>query len=288
MALLAGARCPFRAKNRFKFVFVVSLPASRGNAIAVWRMQVAAAFGRASKSARQQERKLKLAAPFRILNAPAVLKWFKFVIAILLLPVCAGAAAALWRVLCASGGADTVWVPLLAGAASWLVIYLLLPKPMWIYIFGHELTHALWAWLFGGQLKKLKVSSSGGHVVLSKSNFLIALAPYFFPLYAALVIAGFSLGRLLWHWQDNSVWFPLLVGAAYAFHVTLTLHVLKTRQSDITSQGWLFSAVIIFLGNACVLLLGLPLLTAKVGLLDALGWWLEGTRRVLLWLQFWS
>ncbi|MEI9960181.1 MAG: hypothetical protein WDM76_03325 [Limisphaerales bacterium] len=81
-------------------------------------------------------------------------KWIKLIIAILLLPVCAGAAMALWRVLAASGGADTVWVPLLAGAACWGVIFLLLPKPMWIYVFGHELTHALWTWLFGGKVKK--------------------------------------------------------------------------------------------------------------------------------------
>jgi hypothetical protein len=47
----------------------------------------------------------------------------------------------------------------------------------------------------------------------------------------------------------------------------------------------LFSAVIIFLGNVCVLLLGVPLLTMKVGLLDELGWWLAGTGQVLLWLQ---
>ena len=216
-----------------------------------------------------------------------MLKWIKFAIAILLLPVCAGAAMALWRVLCASGGVDVVWVPLLAGAACWLVIFLLLPKPMWIYVFGHELTHALWAWLFGGELKKLKVSSSGGHVVVSKSNFLIVLAPYFFPLYVALVVAGFSLGRLIWDWRSYLVWFHLLIGAAYAFHVTLTWHVLKTRQSDITSQGWLFSAVIIFLGNVCVLLFGVPLLTTKVGLLNALGWWLEGAGQVLHWLQRW-
>jgi len=224
---------------------------------------------------------------FRILNSGRVLKWFKFVIAILLLPVCAGAAIALWQVLCASGSADVVWVPLLAGVACWLVIFLLLPKPMWIYVFGHELTHALWAWLFGAQLKKLKVSSGGGHVVVSKSNFLIALAPYFFPLYVVLVVVLFSIGRLIWDWRSYLVWFHLLIGAAYAFHVTLTWHVLKTRQSDITSQGWLFSAVIIFLGNVCVLLFGVPLLTTKVGLLNALGWWLEGTGRVLLGLQKW-
>ena len=224
---------------------------------------------------------------FRILNSGRVLKWFKFVIAILLLPVCAGAAIALWQVLCASGGADTTWVPLLAGVACWVVIFLLLPKPMWIYVFSHELTHALWAWLFGGQLKKLKVSSGGGHVVVSKSNFLIALAPYFFPLYVVLVVVLFSIGRLIWDWRSYLVWFHLLVGAAYAFHVTLTWHVLKTRQSDITSQGWLFSAVIIIFGNVCVLLLGVPLLTTKVGLLNALGWLLEDTGFILLWLQKW-
>jgi hypothetical protein len=225
-----------------------------------------------------------LASEFRILNSGGVPKWIKFIIAILLLPVCAGAARALWLVLCASGGADVVWVPLLAGAACWVVIFLLLPKPMWIYVFGHELTHALWAWLFGGQVKKLKVSSAGGHVVVSKSNFLIVLAPYFFPLYTALVFAVFAIGHLFWDWWNYLVWFHLLVGATYAFHVTLTWHVLKTRQSDITSQGWLFSAVILFLGNAGVLLLGLPFLTAKVGVLNALGWWLESTGQICHWL----
>jgi hypothetical protein len=49
----------------------------------------------------------------------------------------------------------------------------------------------------------------------------------------------------------------------------------------------LFSAVIIFLGNVCVLLFGVPLLTAKAGLLNALGSWLEATGQVLLWLQKW-
>lgn len=210
-------------------------------------------------------------------------KWIKFLLALLLLPVCAGAGRALWLVLRASYGADTVWIPLLAGAACWIVIFLLLPKPMWIYVLGHELTHALWAWLFGGEVKKMKVTSAGGHVVISKTNFLITLAPYFFPLYVVLVIGGFALGRWLWGWP--LVYFHLVIGAAYAFHVTLTVHVLQTSQSDITSQGYLFSAVVIFLGNVCVLLLGLPLLTARVGILNSLGWWLESTGMILHWLQ---
>jgi len=201
--------------------------------------------------------------------------------------VCAGAAMALGRVLRASYGADTVWVPFLAGAACWLVIFLLLPRPMWIYVFGHELTHALWAWLFGGRVKKMKVTSEGGHVVVSKTNFLIVLAPYFFPLYAVLVILVFAIGHWIWDWRGYLVWFHLAVGAAYAFHVTLTWQALKTRQTDITSQGYLFSAVIIFLGNVSVLLFGVPLLTAKVSLLNALGWWLGGTGEIFNQLARW-
>jgi hypothetical protein len=212
-------------------------------------------------------------------------KWVKLIIAIALLPVCAGAARALWLVLRAGYASDTVWVPLLAGAACWVVIFLSLPKPMWIYVFGHELTHALWAWLFGGQVKKMKVTSAGGHVVISRTNFLIALAPYFFPLYAVMVIGVFAVGHLIWNWHSYLVYFHLAVGAAYAFHVTLTLHVLQTRQSDITSQGWVFSSVVIFLGNVCVLLFGVPLLTARVGVLDSLGWWFESTGMIFLWLQ---
>ncbi len=51
------------------------------------------------------------------------------ILAILLLPVCLGAGQTLWRVMRACGGADITLVPILAGAACWLVIYLLLPKP---------------------------------------------------------------------------------------------------------------------------------------------------------------
>jgi hypothetical protein len=210
-----------------------------------------------------------------------VLKWFKFAAGILLLPVCAGAAVALWKVILASGRADTLWVMTLAGAGCWLAIFLLLPKPMWIYVFGHELTHAIWAWLFGGQVKRMKVTSKGGHVIVTKTNFLIALAPYFFPLYAALVVAVFAAGHLVWNWRDYQVWFHLLLGAAYAFHVTLTFFVLQTRQTDITEHGYLFSATVIFLGNTGLLVLGLPLLTSGVNLLTALRWWSEGTVDVL-------
>lgn len=203
------------------------------------------------------------------------------IVAILLLPVCIGAGQTLWMVMRACGKADETFVPIIAGAACWLVIYLLLPRPMWLYVFGHELTHALWVWLFGGRVKKFKATSEGGHVVVDKTNFLIALAPYFFPLYAVMVVLIFVVGHLVWNWKGYLVWFHLFIGAAYSFHITLTAQTLQTRQTDITSQGYIFSAVIIFLGNVLVLLIGIPLLTAKVDLTTMIGWWFETTGEVI-------
>ena len=52
------------------------------------------------------------------------------------------------------------------------------------------------------------------------------------------------------------------------------------RQPDITQEGWLFSAVIIFLGNAVVLLAGIPLLT-NGRVWTAFRWWAESTGAVL-------
>src|SRR5882757_8295889 len=134
-------------------------------------------------------------------------KWAKTIIAILLLPFCIGAVQALFKVLAQTGQADTIWVATVGGGACWLVIFLLLPKPMRVYVFGHELTHVLWTWLFGGQVKKFKAGSAGGHVVVTKTNFLIALAPYFFPLYVILVVVFFATGNLIWHWEQYLVWF---------------------------------------------------------------------------------
>jgi hypothetical protein len=200
---------------------------------------------------------------------------------ILLLPVCLGTAQALGKVLFASAAMDRIWLPMLAGAACWVVIFLLLPKPMWLYVFGHELTHAVWTWIFGGRVKRFKAASDGGHVITTKTNFVIALAPYFFPLYAVLLVAIYFVGDLMWQWHRVYLtWFHLLLGAAYAFHVTLTWEILKNRQTDITSQGRLFSAVVIFLGNAMVLVVAIPLLTGQ-SLFDTLGLWMRCNHTVL-------
>lgn len=210
-------------------------------------------------------------------------RWWRWLLATLLLPACWGGFAALRGELAGLQHASTVWVPMGAGVLCWGVIFWLLPEPVWIYVLGHELTHALWAWLCGGRVTSMKVTSRGGHVTVSKTNALITLAPYFFPLYAVLVAAGYWVGGMFWNWAPYRPWFLVLLGAAYAFHVTMTLSVLRVRQPDITQNGWFFSGVAIVLGNLFVLLLAVPLL---VGLspMSGLQDWGRETANAWVWL----
>ncbi len=154
---------------------------------------------------------------------------------------------------------------------------------MWVYVFGHELTHALWTWLFGGKVR-LKASARSGHVLVSKMNFLIALAPYFFPLYVVAEVALFGVAHLFWAGPMLLAGFHLIVGAAYGFHATLTWHILESDQPDVTDQSYLFSAVAIVLGNAIVLLVSLPLQAEQMTVPTALAVWgcgVENAFRVL-------
>ena len=200
-------------------------------------------------------------------NPQTVRRWAKFLIAIVLLPVCCGVVIALGRLVKIHGVADTALVPLVAGAGCMFLLYHWLPKPMWLYVFGHEFTHAAAAMACGGRVTEMKVTSEGGHVKVTKDNFFITLAPYFVPVYSAAAVVLFTIGQAVWNWSGPWAWgvFCWARGVTYTFHVLLSWNILQTKQPDITSQGWVFSAVVIFLGNALVLLLGWPLLAEEPG-----------------------
>jgi hypothetical protein len=166
----------------------------------------------------------------------------------------------------------------LGGVALLLLVVLLFPKPWRSYVLGHELTHAAWAWLFGHKVKSIKVGAKGGHVILSDTNSLITLAPYFFPLYAVGWAGLAALAQRIWPAFGQWLLLPIGFGFFYAFHVAMTIQVLRLRQPDIGSEGALFSAVVILVGNLVVLLLFLPLLFGSGSFLEGLqsGWFRTG------------
>jgi hypothetical protein len=181
------------------------------------------------------------------------LKFLKFLIALALAPMVAAEIWTLidlaWVAAPGTGWREGWFISFGIGFLAWLVIYGFLPRTMWLYVLGHEFTHALAAMLVGGKISQFKVSSKGGHVVTDRVNWWITLAPYFVPLYA-LVWMGLWLSVDFWY--PLKAWQPVLyfgLGALWCFHLTFTVSMFHLRQTDLSSQGIVFSAVIILLIN---------------------------------------
>jgi hypothetical protein len=107
----------------------------------------------------------------------------------------------------------------------------------------------------GAKIGQIKVGRTGGSVTLSKSNFLITLAPYFFPIYTCLIIAIYSLCSLFFDLTSFHQIYLICIGLSYAFHLFLTIEVLTHRQPDVTEHGYIFSYTIILIFNVIFLLI---------------------------------
>jgi len=149
-----------------------------------------------------------------------------------------------------------------AGSLAYISLHVLFKKPIMTYVFGHELTHALFAVLFGGSVKSFHASDRGGRVTITKSNVIITLAPYFFPLYTviALLLYGTAIAAGL---QGAVGWIVFLAGATFAFHLVLTAIFLQTEQSDVREYGMVFSFPLIYLFNVTFTALLVRLLLAE-------------------------
>ena len=137
---------------------------------------------------------------------------------------------------------------------GWFFSGLLRSVFLYLYVLGHELTHILFIWVFRGRVSDWGVSLDGGYVTTDKSNIVIALSPYFVPLWAAAgVIVHALLGlavelppvsdKILFGW----------VGFFWAFHLLWTLWMIPRDQPDLKENGRFLSLVIIYLANLLLL-----------------------------------
>lgn len=172
---------------------------------------------------------------------------------LLLLPSCVAVAYSTTRQIIHSGDFRQTIVFFFIGFASYLTFFLAFRKPVRAYIVGHELTHALWVFLFRGKVREIRLSGQRGQVKATKSNILIALAPYFFPLYTILLIVAYFLASI---WIDFGNYYRLVVAAigfTWAFHLLLNIFILSRGQEDLRISGSFFSLVLILVLNVIVL-----------------------------------
>jgi len=200
-------------------------------------------------------------------------RWVKFVVAVFLLPVCAVLTLTFFSVFTRAAVAQQLWAGeefwfFSLGVVLWLIAFFGLPRPLLIYVFGHELTHALWVWLMGGRVSRFRVGRDGGHIVTDRTNFWIALAPYFFPLYSIMAIALFGALSLFADVQPHGRLLYAVIGITWAFHFTFTCWMIPQSQSDLTDHGTFFSLTIIYLMNLLLLSAMLVLASGPISFRD--------------------
>lgn len=195
-------------------------------------------------------------------------RWVRLFVGLLLIPLSVGLARALIGATAEAVGASTILsldagiFAFLVGFCGYALCYVFLPRPTRAYVWAHEVTHVLFGRLHGARSRDFRVEEDHGSVVLSKTNLLTLLAPYFFPLYAVALVLLLLL---------VSLWCPLerlrvpglaLLGVAWGFHACFTLDSMLQHQTDLERGGYVFSyAWVIFL-NLLVLSAGLLAVTS--------------------------
>ncbi len=152
-----------------------------------------------------------------------------------------------------------------AGGVLFGILYLLVPQKalMIPYVLGHEVTHAIWAWIFGGRVANhFHVSPEGGHVLTDRVNTWIVLAPYFFPIYSVLVVTIYGAASLVANLTPFRWLLFLLLGVTLTFHLFFTFLLIVKGQPDLHYGGTFFSLMVIYLINLLVVT-GLLLLTGR-------------------------
>lgn len=198
----------------------------------------------------------------------------KLVLGLILLPVCVVAAITLFELFFRATVDGKFWKTegfwfFAFGGTLWLAMGLARVQPAWLYVFAHEFTHAITARLSGGKVHAMHVSADGGFIETDKSNWFITLSPYLVPLYTVVVFAiygllstfvdmnrpvDFTVPLLGWTMWVKWVWAVyFLVGLTWCFHLTFTIEVLHTEQSDLRQNGEFFSLILIFMVNLALI-----------------------------------
>ncbi len=154
---------------------------------------------------------------------------------------------------------------------------------LYLYVLGHELTHAIFVVLFRGRVTDFHVSTEGGYITTNKTNLVIALSPYFVPFWTAvaviLYVAARHLADLGGNWDKA---FYAVAGATWTFHFVWTLWMIPRDQPDLKENGTFLSLVVIFFANLLVLV-GLLCLAADAPLRSFRDFGLEWLRHAAVW-----
>lgn len=175
------------------------------------------------------------------------------------------------------------------GLLIWVAVFAAGFRPRFLYVLGHELTHALFVIICGGRIHDLRVNERGGHVVTDKNNLLISLSPYFVPFWTLVVTALYGLAWMIWDLgpTHHGVWLGhgefswdwvlfFAIGYTWGLHLTFTVWAITQNQPDLRQNGTFFSLIFVYFINL-VLISGLLVAASPELTLGhfADDWWLN-------------
>ncbi len=107
----------------------------------------------------------------------------------------------------------------------------------WLSTLEHEFTHCLFAWATGNRVTGFKATfRGGGHMTYRGTpNWLIQVAPYFFPTVTIGLLVGLYLSDLA-----LEGWMLSALGASVAYHATSTWTDIHPGQTDFHDAGRVF------------------------------------------------
>lgn len=122
-------------------------------------------------------------------------------------------------------------------------LFLLIPglAGSFLAIAEHELTHMLFAVLTFHKPKGLDINQDvgGSFSFVGEGNWLIALAPYFFPTFTFIVMIGAPLYLLFF--EKLPSFYLTLLGVLIGYHFISSLLSIHPKQTDFKVAGYIFT-----------------------------------------------
>lgn len=151
---------------------------------------------------------------------------------------------------------EPVWYSLM-GVGLFLslrIISQLEPITVYIYVLGHELTHAIAAWLSFSKVQTIHFDMEGGYVETEADNLFVALSPYFVPLWMLCWLSILFVVNFFFPFAEYNAWFYAGLGFWWTFHLHWTAWIIPREQPDLLENELVFSTLLIMLINVGILI----------------------------------
>ena len=130
---------------------------------------------------------------------------------------------------------ETALIGFVSGAIFWIVLR---HKLGFFGVFEHEFTHLIMGLIMFQKPEAFFATAKRGHVRVGGKNFLVDLAPYYFPTFSIILLLVFPFLRE----SAYAVYFPVL-GFITGYHLVSQIIDFRFYQGDIRVSGMAFSVV---------------------------------------------